>query len=131
MTISSKLSYHYAATQVFFHWMLIPILFYRTIFGPLHKWVIAIQLFIYPLRFVWQTFIGIEIFVYKYMAIVIAKRVLPIVDDFFGTYFFFANMVIGLVAAIAYNFTQDSYEMQSAFSGYPRVIVTKSPIGNE
>ncbi len=126
-----QLAYQYAFSQIICHWLVMPPLFYLTIVGPLNVWPSRLLLFIYPLRFVFHTLGGIEYMVNKYITIVITKRVLPIVDDFFATYFFVANMGIGFILTIVYNFTQDAYEVEAALGGWPKYIAMKSPIGKE
>ena len=77
-----------------------PLNVYRLAIGPVSEGLFWISLFLLRICAFWITLIGFEYLFIKYLAVVIWKRILPIVDDFFGLFILLANFSISAVLAM-------------------------------
>ena len=64
----------------------------------------------------------LEILWIRFFTIVVLKRMLPLLDDFFGMFFQLANLAVGAFLAIVSAYSEDSYPRNKGGVGLPRFV---------
>ncbi len=106
------------------HWISAPVLFWRHAIGPLSNaffsWTMVIVVRLYVMFFFLT---GTEYVTIKYLSVVVLKRVLPIVDDFFAFFFFLANASAAIFTTYIQLHNPWSQRTAMRFRGMPDILL--------
>ncbi len=72
--------------------------------------------------------INIAIMFYRFLSIVVYKKVLPIVDDFAAMFVFFACLTFGFVMGFINGYTESVSYMDAQFVGQPSYVMSSTPL---
>ncbi len=116
------------STDLALQWLAAPILFWRLAIGPLSIPFFAwSMIFAARIYFFLVVFIGTEYLTIKYMSVIVLKRVLPIIDDFFGLYFFIANLTA--IIWISYIASHSEWSARTALRYAGKPDISNSALG--
>ena len=104
-------------------WILIPITFWRIVFGKLLNeaffwfWAAGVSF-----TFNASILYIVEFFAIKYVFIVVKKQVLPILDDFFGRFFYRMNRLVVIAIFMTSSFSKGTMSVKFKYTGMPEVL---------
>ena len=98
------------------------------IIGPVNNYIYWIWCSIQEYHFFGIVLIGIEIYTFKFLTIVVYKKMLPILDDFMAMFLVATNMVVGYFLGIVSLYSQFNHFSETRFVGWPSELADLSPI---
>ncbi len=109
-------------------WCSVPVRFWRIVLGPVVVtnpfWILWFLVFLLANS---GLLAGGEYFAIKYFYIVIKKRVLAIVDDFWARYLLRINLCIGSVFSLLNCYTAETNIVHKKLEGLPNYIAKSTP----
>ncbi len=117
------------ALIIFGYWSFLPVLFWRIVFGPIgSSSLLSMSLFNLNV-FSYCTLFGIsECYIYKFITILVIKRMAPIIDDFFARFLFLWKVIAASLANVVHIHTIAHAQSMTSFLGMPNDTLLYNPL---
>ncbi len=111
-----------------YFWFLFPLNVWSTIIPPITYNAQYFWYFLVLTYLVAISMTGWEIMLIRFWIIVVTKRMLPLMDDFFGWFLQWANVTVGLWMALVGSYSDDAYISSHRMQGLPPYLPVMSRI---
>ncbi len=108
-----------ARLTLVYYWLLFPFLIWSTLFPPITYNAQYVWYFMLLTFLVSATLTGLEIMLIRFWIIMVTKRMLSLMDDFFGWFLQWANVTVGLWMALVGSYSDDAYLSSHRMQGLP------------
>ncbi len=108
------------------HWILILIRLWRLLIGPFNTFLFVVWISTLSVSLYSSVQCIVEYSVIKFMSVVVQKRVLPVVDDFFGLFFWGLNSLMSFWLLLISSFTKRFMVIMLETMGLPDFIEDSS-----
>ncbi len=114
------------------NWIQLPVRAFRLIMGPIHSgiifwpWMFSLRAFFFGI-----IVYGTEFLLMRFISIVVLKRMLPVLEDFFSIFICASNIAIVSMLSLINCFSYRACMQQSQMAGLPSFLHSYSPISPE
>ncbi len=124
-----KMASQLLGVVIVFNWLTLPVTLWRTLVGAIVSskvfwaWCFSLNAYTYMVLLV-----STEYLVIKCLAVVVMKRVLPILDDFCALFLFLANLLVVSLLAVMNCYTVGNHQAHMRIQGLPIEMAEHSPL---